>query len=89
MPSLRTQITALLLAVAFIIGLVHCTLDMECEKSASAPVACQACWCHVPAIAETVPVLVKPVVAIMERTMDAVEPNARLASVSIFNPPKA
>jgi hypothetical protein len=89
MPSLRHRITALLLAVAFLTGLVHCTLDMGCESTAAAPAACAICWCHVPAIAETAPVQVKPVASIAERTVEAFEPNARIAAASIFNPPKA
>lgn len=89
MLSLRTRTIALLLAVALFVGLVHCTLDRECEKSAASTVACQVCLCHAPALAETKPVQLQPVKPVVERTLESVEPNARLACVSIFNPPKA
>ena len=89
MHSLRHQLTALLLAVAFVFGVVHCTLDFGCSDEASAPSLCQACWCHTPAVSETKALVMTPSERPIERIMETFESNGRLATVSIFNPPKA
>ncbi|MEI6561456.1 MAG: hypothetical protein WCO68_05145 [Verrucomicrobiota bacterium] len=89
MHSLRYQLTALLLAVAFVFGVVHCTLDLGCSDEASAPSLCQTCWCHTSAVSETKALVLTPCVRLVERIMETFQPNGRLATVSIFNPPKA
>ncbi len=89
MNSLRHQLTALLLAAAFVFGAMHCALDLGCSDEGSDTSLCQTCWCHTPAVSETKALVMKPSERPVERIVETFEPNARLASVSIFNPPKA
>ncbi|XHR28619.1 MAG: hypothetical protein ACFUZC_22215 [Chthoniobacteraceae bacterium] len=85
----RTQLLALLMAVAFVFGWAHCALDLGCVDEASLPAGFHACCCHSPAVSDTKPLVVKPAERPIERIAVSLEPNARLAAVSIFNPPKA
>ncbi|MDD5349989.1 MAG: hypothetical protein PHQ12_07245 [Chthoniobacteraceae bacterium] len=89
MHSLRTQLAALLLAVAFVLSWAHCTLDLGCADEVSGPALCQMCWCHSPALSDAKPVLMKPSARPVAHIGETFEPNARQASVSIFIPPKA
>ena len=79
---------ALLLAVAFLLGWMHCSLELGCSDEGASPALCQMCLCHSPAIAESKPVIMQPSVCVVERIVESFEPNARLSVASIFNPPK-
>jgi len=89
MHSLRIQLTALLLAVAFVIGFMHCTLDTDCLEDGAASSLCQTCWCHTPVVSEIAVMVPTPSTRLIEPFMETFRLNGRLAAVSIFNPPKA